>query len=185
MNGQVKVTWRIFFMISHSRLVHAIVLEAYIHFALMYTADHIFPVLLIKYLINKYGKRTTTYKLATGMKASMLYLRVLLFPCVVQKATAHVGKNALNIRYQAQKGVCGIFDGIPQHKKGYLVYVPHKWKIISFYNVVSDKSFSSSLTYTSQQYAEDMAMRPAVSYITYATFSRGESDYIFTFSQFE
>ena len=51
-NGQVKVTWRTLCTIAHSLMVHAIVLEAYINFTLMYTTDHIFPVLPIKYLIN-------------------------------------------------------------------------------------------------------------------------------------
>ena len=61
--------------ISHSLMVHARVSEAYIHFALMYTADHTFPVLPIKYLINKDGDPTTPYKLATGTKPSVSHLR--------------------------------------------------------------------------------------------------------------
>ena len=51
-NGQVKGTCRTFQKITHSLKVHARVLEAYIHFTLMYTVDHIFLVLTIKYLIN-------------------------------------------------------------------------------------------------------------------------------------
>ena len=73
MNGQVKVTWRPLRRISHSLMVHARVLEAYIHFALMYTADHILPVLPIKDLINKYGEPTTSFKLETSKKPSVSY----------------------------------------------------------------------------------------------------------------
>ena len=51
MNGQVEVTWRMLRMILHSLMVHARVSEAYINFALIYTLDHIFIVLPIKYLI--------------------------------------------------------------------------------------------------------------------------------------
>ena len=43
---------------AQSIMVHARVLEAYIHFALMYTTDHIFPVLLIKDMINEDGDLT-------------------------------------------------------------------------------------------------------------------------------
>ena len=50
MNGQVEVTWRTLRTIAHSLMVHARVPENYIHFALMYTTDHIFPVLPIKVL---------------------------------------------------------------------------------------------------------------------------------------
>ena len=66
MNGQVEATWRTLPKFAHSLMVHARVLEAYIHFALMYTTDHILPVLLIKYLINEDGDPTMPYKRATG-----------------------------------------------------------------------------------------------------------------------
>ena len=164
MNGQVEVTWRKLRTIAHALMVHARVPEIYVHFALMYTTDHIFPVLSIKDLINEDGDPTTPYKLATGTKSSVSNLRVLFCPCVVRKATAHVETKTLNMRHQAQKGFRCIFVGIPQHQNGYLVYVTSTIKVISSYNVVFDKSFSSALSYTSRTYAEGMAMRPAVTY---------------------
>ena len=91
-NGQVEVTWIMLCSISHSLVVHARASEGYIHFAFIYTTYHIFPVLPIKYLINEDGDPTTPYKLATGKKPSVSNLRVLFCPCVVRKATAHVGK---------------------------------------------------------------------------------------------
>ena len=111
------MTWRTLRRIARSLLVHAIVLEAYIHFALMYTTDQIFPVLPIKDLIKKDGDLTMPYKLATGTKPSSSQLRVLFCPCFVLKDTSHVCKKALNMRHQAQKGFCGIFIEIPQHQK--------------------------------------------------------------------
>ena len=89
--------------VAYSLMIHARVLEAYVHFALMYTTDHIFPVLPIKDLINEDGNPTTPNKLATGKKTSVSYLRVLFFPCVVREATAHVETKTLNMRHQAQK----------------------------------------------------------------------------------
>ena len=124
-------------------------LEAYIRFSSMYTTDHIFPVLPIKDLINKDGDLTTPHKLATGTKPSVSHLRVLLCQCVVWKATAHIETKTLNMCHQAQKWFRGIFVGIPEHQKGYLVYVTSTRKIISSYDVVFDKSFSSALAYTS------------------------------------
>ena len=53
MNGQVEVTWRTLRTVAHSLMVHARVPEVYVHFALMYTTDHIFPVLPIQDLINE------------------------------------------------------------------------------------------------------------------------------------
>ena len=96
------------------------------------------------------------------MKPSLSHLRVLFFPCNVQKDTAHVGTKALNMCHQAQNGFRGIFVGISQHQKGYLVYVTCTRKIIFVYDVVFDEIFSSALSYTSQTYTEVMDMRPSM-----------------------
>ena len=101
----------------------------------MYTTDHIFPVIPIKDITNEDVNPTMPFKLATGTKTSVSHLHVLFFSCVVQKYTAHVGTKALNMCHQAQKGFCGVFVGIPQNQKGYLVYVPSTRKIISSYDV--------------------------------------------------
>ena len=89
------------------------------------------------------------------------------------------------MRHQAQNIFCGIFVGIPQHQKGYLVYVPRTQKIISSYGVVFDEIFSSALAYTSQPYAEAMSMWPDVPYIPYYTSSREQTGNIITLAQFE
>ena len=113
MNGQVEVTWITLRKVAHSLMVHARVPEVYVHFALMYTIDHIFTALPIKDMINEDVDPTTPHKLATGTKSSVPHLRVLFFPCVVRKATVHVETKTLNMRHQAQKGFRGIFVGIP------------------------------------------------------------------------
>ena len=89
------------------------------------------------------------------------------------------------MRHQAQKGFRGIFVVIPQHQKGYLVYVPSTRKVISSYNVVFDESFSSALLYTSRTYSEVMAMRPKVTYTLYATSLKEHTGDVITFAQFE
>ena len=99
--------------VTHSLMVHARVPEVYVHFALIYTTDHIFTVLPIKDLINKDGDPTTPYKLTTVTKPSVSHLCVLFCPCVVRKSTAHVETKTLNMCHQAQKGFRGIFVGIP------------------------------------------------------------------------
>ena len=166
-------------------MVHARFPEVYVHFTLMNTIDHIFPVLPIKYLINEDGDSTMPHKLATGTKPSVSHLYVLFCPCVVRKATAHVETKTLNMRHQAQKGFRGIFVGIPQHQKVYLVYVNITRKVILSYNVVFDESFSSALSYTSRPYAEAMVMRPTVTYTPYATSSKEQTGNVITFAQFE
>ena len=107
------MTWRTLRTVAHSLMVHARVPEVYVHFTLMYTAnhifpvipitDHIFPVLKIKDLINEDGDPTTPHKLATGTKPSVSHLRVLFCPFILRKATAHVETKMLNMRHQAQR----------------------------------------------------------------------------------
>ena len=103
-NRQVEVIWRTLRTIAHYLIVRARGSEAYIHLELMYTKDHFFPFLPIKYMISKDGNLTTPFKLATGKKPSVSRLHVLFFPCVVRKATALFENKALNMQHQAQKG---------------------------------------------------------------------------------
>ena len=86
---------------------------------------------------------------------------------------------------QAQQGFRGIFVGIPEYQKGYLVYVPSTRKVISSYDAVFDESFFSALAYKSRPYSEATEMRPAVTYTPYATSLREQTDNIITFTQFE
>ena len=108
-------------------MINSRISEAYIHFALIYMIDHIFLVLKIKDLINEDGDLTTLFKLTTGTKPPVSYLRVLFCPCVLRKASAHVDKKALKVFH-------GIFVGITQHQKEYIFYVPGTRKIISSYD---------------------------------------------------
>ena len=151
----------------------------------MYTTYHILLFLPIKDMSNKDGDPTTPYKLASGTKPSVSHLRVLFCPCVVRKYTAKVDKKALNMRHQAHTGFHGIFIGIPQHQKGYLVYIPSTRKMLYSYDIVFDESFSSALAYTSQPYSEAMGMHPSVTYKPCDTSSRGKTGDIIKFAQFE
>ena len=66
-------------------MVHARVSESYIHFSFIYTADHVFPNIPIKDLINEDTDPTTPYELATGMKPTVLkFTRVILSMCCIE-----------------------------------------------------------------------------------------------------
>ena len=78
----------------------------------------------------------------------------------------------------------GIFIGISQHQKGYPIYARITQKIVSSHDVVFDETFSSALAYTSNPYSEAIAMRPAVSYIPYATSYHDQTGHIINFAQF-
>ena len=52
---------------------------------------------------------------------------------------AHIDTKMLNMGHQSQKGFWGIFVVIPQHKKGYLIYVLSIHKIVSSHDVVFEE----------------------------------------------
>ena len=111
------MTLRTLQTIAHSILMRARVSDEYIHFALMYPTDHIFPVLPIKNLVNKDGEPTTPHQLATGNKPSVINVHVLYCQCVVLKATSHVDTKSLGMCHNSKKSFRVIFIGIPQHIK--------------------------------------------------------------------
>ena len=78
-------------------------------FSLIYTTDHIFPVLPITQLVNHNGEPTMPHKLATSTKPSLSNLHILFFSCVLQKATAHVDTKALKMRHQSQN-IFGLYS---------------------------------------------------------------------------
>ena len=81
-------------------MVHARVSDEYLHLELMYTADHIFTVIPMKYFVNQDNGPTRPQKLANGTKPSVYKLPVLFFTCVVKKAAAQVDTKALNMRHK-------------------------------------------------------------------------------------
>ena len=109
---------------------------------------------------------------------------MLFCPCDVWKATERFDKKALNLCHQPKKGFGGIFIGIPQNHKGYLVNVPGTSKKKSSYDVVLYQLYYIMLAYTSQPYAEEMDLSPAVSYTPDAASPKEQIVDIITFTQF-
>ena len=68
------------------------------------------------------------------------------------------------------KGFSGYICCNCASSKEYLVYVPFRRTIVSFYDVVFDHILTGTLTYMSHPYSEVMDMQPAISYIPYYIF---------------
>ena len=153
MNGQVELTWQTLQTIIHSFFgARTCIWLIYIFFTNVHDWSHISGSTnktLGKWVLwNNYAAQTVKWQ-----KPSVSNLRVLFCPCVVQNSTAHIDWRALNMRHQSQKGFRGIFFGILQHQKGYLIYIPSTWKIVSSHDVVFYKTFYSALEYTSYPYS--------------------------------
>ena len=92
-------------------------------------------------------------------------MRVIFPMCSTESYCTHCQKCVKYVSPSEKKGFRGIFVGIPQHQKRYIVYVPSKMKIISSHDIVFDEIFCSTLAYLSHAYSEVMAVHPNVSYI--------------------
>ena len=83
---QVEATWQTLRTITPSIMLNTRVSDKYIHFALMYTTDNMFPVIPIKHLVNKDGEPTRLHKLATGTKPLVsTYVYYFVHVCMIGK----------------------------------------------------------------------------------------------------
>ena len=89
------------------------------------------------------------------------------------------------MRHQSQKRFWGIFVGISQHQKGYLIHVHSTRKVVSSHDVVFDRKKISALSYMSRPYSEAIVTQPEVWYIPYTTSYHKQTGDIITFPQFE
>ena len=89
------------------------------------------------------------------------------------------------MHHQSQKDFQGIFVGMPQYQKGYLVYVHITRKILSSHDVVFEEKFSSVLAYKLCPHSEALDIRSEVLYIPYASSSHEQTGNIITFVQLE
>ena len=120
--------------------------------------DHIFTVLKIKHMVNQDGELTIPQNWQIVLNLHYKKHMFVFCPCLVQKATAYNDTNPLNVCCHSQKGFCGIFVGILQNQKGYLVYVPSTQKLFSSHDIVFDETFLSEFTYMSRPYSEALTM---------------------------
>ena len=123
----------------------------YIHFALTYKTDHIFPVLRIKHLVDKDSKTTIYYFKLVQVQIIQYHIYACYFAHLLYgKLLQLLTKKVLNLIHQAQKDFRRIFVVITQQQKVYIVHAPSTRKIISSYDVAFDESFSSAMAYMSQ-----------------------------------
>ena len=139
-------------MIARSPMVHVQVPETCIHFSFMYTAYYILPVLTIKEFIKKYGDPTTPFKLATDMKPSISYLRVLFFSMCYNKIYCKCWEKFIKHVSPSAKVFRGLFCWYSTESKSVFCLCTKQTRDILFLQCFFNDSFSSALAYTSQPY---------------------------------
>ena len=86
-------------------MLHARFSEAYNHFSLIETGDHLLPVVSSKDMINKDGDPTTLFMFDTVTKPSITHWRVLFCPCVVQKSYSTCWEKGIKYASPSEKGI--------------------------------------------------------------------------------
>ena len=171
LNLLLERTWHSLCHNKNTLIVHVLVDDTCIHFALK-TATDIFSVIPIRTL-RKEGKLTTSYELFYGKKPKLKKFRVLFCPCVAKKYTATL-KNEdgcyinvdVNKRF-VQKGVWRMHVGFDEFTTAYLIFIPHVRQIVTSVDVTFDESFYASLAYKYQTHREVLLTRPVHEIILY------------------
>jgi hypothetical protein len=150
MNGIVERTWQSIRNIAFAFMNHARVSDHFGDMALEH-AWKIFALLPIKDLVSDEGRSSTPFEKFYNKKPSLRRLRVLFCPCVykvyIQKSPKNSnssGKQKIfDSKNNPQRGVYGIYCGIPRGQAGYLIYQPRTQQIIVSQDVSFDEEFLS------------------------------------------
>jgi Reverse transcriptase (RNA-dependent DNA polymerase) len=147
-NGLCERTWQSIRNLAFSYLNYARVGSEFGDMAFEH-AWKVFAVLPIKDLYKEKSETCTTpYELFYGRKPSLRKFRVLFCPCVykVYERTKSE-KSKIVRRYNSsnhpQRGVIGVFVGIPRGQAGFLIWEPRSGKLHVSGDVTFDESFSS------------------------------------------
>jgi len=131
--------------------------------ALVY-ACHIFNILPVKGLFL--GNHVSTpYELFQGIKLSISHFHVFRCPITARKWTA--GNSSTS--KQTKHGIRGIFFGLDQNQKGYILYAPASRRLCISANITFDEQFNSTIAHTWQLQHDSLALCPVSSDIPLAT----------------
>ena len=161
-NHFAEKTWSPVHDMARSMLVHARLPDTYLFHAIRYACE-IFSVLPIAGLFNAEGNPTTPAELFTGHNPMVLHFRVFGCPVVIKKHMALIDGKPL--QKQTQRGVRGIFIGLPANQKGYLIFIPQTRQIVVSGDVAFDESFYSAIATTWRPFHDALALHPLASHI--------------------
>ena len=161
-NHFAEKTWSTVHDMARAMLVHARLPDTYLFHVIRYACE-VFSALPIAGLFNAEGNPATPAELFTGNKPTVLHFRVFGCPVVIKKHMAVVDGKPL--QKQTQRGVRGIFIGLPPNQKGYLIFIPQTRPIVVSGDVAFDESFYSAIATTWRPFHDALALRPLASHV--------------------
>jgi hypothetical protein len=156
-NHLAKRSWQTIHRVARSMLVHARLPDKYHFHPIRYVAA-VFNMLPVKNLYNTNGEICSPFELFTGKKPLISHLRVFGCPAVAKQSVISV--EGLSTQHFTEKGIRGVFIGIPLHQNGYLIYLPGSRTIACLGNVSFDEAFYSAVVTTWLRFEEGIALKP-------------------------
>ena len=112
----------------------------------------------IRDLYDDNGSPTTPYFLATGRKPAAKHFRVFGCPAVFKRYEVSDDGKRIRNKY-TQRGMRGIFVGIPDDAAGWLFYVPTAKRTYISMDAVFDEAFTSPLVLPDLPYQGAIRLR--------------------------
>jgi hypothetical protein len=161
-NHLAERSWQTIHRMARSMLVHARLPDKY-HFHAIRYATSVFNVLPVKNLYNKEGEICSPFELFTGNKPTIAHLRVFGCPVVAKRSVISI--DGLATKHCTEKGIRGIFIGLPANQKGYLIFLPGSRTIACSGDVHFDETFYSAIATTWRRFEEGIALKPQANVI--------------------
>ena len=176
MNGKVEVMWQTARKMAFSLCNNARLGWSFVHHSLMYATD-IMEVLPAQGCViqTEDGPKQSCPKAMWYQKDQVSVGRYRVFGCpVVAKIYARKAKSSLQAtnpkaprfgltpKNVIQRGVRGIFLGLPRGRAGWLVYVPQSGRVFASADVAFDEDFDSvGLAFDKMLFYDSMPIRGA------------------------
>ena len=161
-NSFAESTWKTVQSLSDRIMVHSRLPPEFKFHADLY-AVVIKNVIPTKDLINQEGNPATPFELFTTQKPRIAHLRVFGCPVVFRKWTITTNEGKVVENNTSQRGVRGIFIGLPMNQQGYLIFMPQSQRIAVSHDVTFDESFQTAVSTQWKPYQDALSLRPPTS----------------------
>jgi hypothetical protein len=116
-------------------------------------------VLPVKNHYNSSGGICSPFELFTGTKPTISHFCVFGCPAVAKRSVIYV--EGLSTQHCTEKGLRGVFIGIPSNQKGYFIYLPGSRNIACSGDVIFDETFYSAVATTWRRFEEGIDLKPS------------------------
>ena len=172
-NHGIECVYRTIQQMTRSILIHARLDNAFWYHAARY-AIHVYRAMPWKRCILPCGTQSTPYEMFKQEKPRISHFRVFGCPCVIKKHTySQTPRKGGTIddlisprkgnrkNTTPQRGIRGIFIGIPSTQQGYWVYTPSTRMIHTSADIIFDEHFSTAVAHAYRPFHDALTLRPA------------------------